>query len=113
MSLTKSPEVAAEVPDPISVLDDDAPPLEARTTEQQKSYRALYGEGGFSSWERVIGGARTEDRADILKNALGELLPLAKAAAVSPVQIADWAVRQAEMYEIADPDELQQIIVKA
>jgi putative DNA primase/helicase len=84
-----------------------------RTPEQQKSYEALTGGGGFSSWSQILRGARSENRPDILKNALSELFPLAKAAAVSRVEIADWAVHQSEMYNIADPDELQQIIVEA
>jgi hypothetical protein len=75
--------------------------------------QALNCKGGLSSWERVLSAARPENRADILKNALSELFPLAKAAAVSSEEIEDWAVRQGEMYDIAEPYELQQIIVKA
>jgi hypothetical protein len=68
---------------PAGVLDGDERLLEERTPGQQKCYRDLNGDGGFSSWERVLGAATPENRADILKNALGQLLPLAKAAAVS------------------------------
>jgi putative DNA primase/helicase len=100
-------------PRKISVLDDDERLLQERTPDQEKSYRALNGEGGLSSWEQVLSAARPKNRADILKNALIELFSLAKAAAVSSDEIEDWAVRQSELYNIAEPDELQQIIARA
>lgn len=93
-----------------ALVDDDE---EERTPDQEKSYRALNGEGGLSSWEHVLSAARPENRADILKNALIELFPLAKAAAVSSDEIEDWAVRQSELCNIAEPDKLQQIIARA
>jgi hypothetical protein len=93
-------------------LDEEHLP-EARSPEQQKNYRILNGDGGFSSWERVLSGAVPENRPDILRNALIQLFPLAKSAAVNHVKIADWAARQNECYDIAEPDDLQRIIVEA
>ena len=106
-------QLDAEPLEPITLLDDDERLSEERTPEQQKYYQALNGGGGFSSWSRILRDARSENRPDILRNALSELFPLAKAAAVSRIVIADWAVRQGDTYNIADPDELQQIIVRA
>ena len=72
-------------------------------------YRALHSDGGFSSWERIIANAKPENRQSILRNALIELYPLAERAAVSHVEIADWAVNIGELYTIGDADELQRI----
>jgi AAA domain/Homeodomain-like domain len=104
------PHAGNEQLDPASVLDHDE---ERRLPDQEKSYQALNGEGGLSSGERVLSAARPENRLDILKNALSELFPLAKAAAVSSGEIEEWAVRQSELYNIAEPDELRQIIARA
>ena len=42
-----------------------------------------------------------------------ELYPLADRAAVSHVEIADWAIRAGELYSVGDADELQRITVEA
>ena len=94
-------------------LDDHELLPEGRSPEQQKNYRILNGDGGFSSWGRILGRAVPENRPAILRNALIELLPLAESAAVNHVEIADWAARQNECYNIAEPDDLQRIIVEA
>ena len=84
-----------------------------RTPEQQRAYDALHGDCGFSSWERFIRNAQPENRPSVLRNALVELYPLADRAAVSHVEIADWAIRAGELYSVGDADELQRITVEA
>jgi hypothetical protein len=56
-------------------MNDGSQPNPSR--EEEWASRALYGDGGFASWERTLGSARPENRPGILERALGELLPLA------------------------------------
>jgi hypothetical protein len=84
-----------------------------RTPEQDRAYSALHGDGGLTSWQRIISSALPENRASILSNALVELYPLARRAAVDHTEIADWAVHIGELYEVGDPDELQRITAAA
>src|SRR5215831_5081628 len=65
-----------------------------RTQHQESAFRALHGDGGFSSWERVLRAAQTHNRKEILSNACVELYRLAAKANVSHVQVADWATEQ-------------------
>ena len=65
------------------------------------------------SWQRIISSALPESRAAILTNALLELYPLARRAAVDHVEISDWAIQVGELYEVGDPDELQRITAEA
>jgi hypothetical protein len=105
-----------------SIADDIAPLVridsnevlpDVRTPEQRRAYQSLHGDGGFTSWERIIRNAKPTNRADILKNGLVELFSVAERADVQPTEIADWAVRVGEIYEVADVDALQAIIVDA
>ena len=84
-----------------------------RTPEQNRAYSALHGDGGLASWQRIISCALPENRPTILSNALLELYPLARSAAVDHVEIADWAIHVSELYEFGDSDELQRIIAEA
>jgi hypothetical protein len=81
-----------------------------RSPEEQRAFGALYGDGGFASWERTISRAAPENRLSILDRALLELLPLAEKAGVGHVEIADWAARLGEVHQLADADRLQAII---
>jgi putative DNA primase/helicase len=83
-----------------------------RTPEQESAHRALYGEGGFSSWERVLSGAKPENRLGILTNALRDLFALAIQANVDSLQISDWGTRLGAVYDL-DADAVQQVIVEA
>jgi putative DNA primase/helicase len=91
--------------------DGDTSP--ARTPEQSRAFRALHGDGGYSSWERMLASAATGDRLSILHNALLELYPLTERAGVSHVEVADWATLQGQIYGVADDDLLQKAIVEA
>jgi hypothetical protein len=95
---------------PLSAFRDDEMLPEGRTPEQQHAYQALYGDGGYSSWERVLNNARPEKRPGILRTALQELFPLADRAAVDRVEVADWSVRINDLLNIGDADELQQLL---
>ncbi len=86
---------------------------EERTPEQRKAYSALHGNGGLASWQRIIRSASPENRADILRNALLELYPLARRAAIDHTEIADWAIHVGGLYEVGDPDELQRLTAAA
>jgi hypothetical protein len=88
-------------------------PLVERTSDQQRAYRALYDNGGFSSHERMLGQASTEHKTEVLRASCVELFRLAERASVSHVAIADWATLQGQIHGIADDDRLQQIIVGA
>ena len=68
------------------VSPDEELALAPRTLDQERAYRALKGEGGFSSWERVLASAVPENRLDIIRRALGELFPLAERASVSHLE---------------------------
>jgi hypothetical protein len=68
----RNEQLNGELLDPVSVPDHDE---EERTPDQEKSYQTLNGDGGLSSWERVLSAARPENRAGLLKIALGELFP--------------------------------------
>jgi hypothetical protein len=92
--------------------DDEVLP-NVRTPEQQRAYNALHGNGGYTSWERVIRTATPTNRPDILRNALQELYKLAEKAAVTHVEVSDWAYRICELHSICDADELQRITVEA
>jgi putative DNA primase/helicase len=81
--------------------------------DQLRALAALYGEGGFMSWERILANARPENRLPIFSKALPELFSLAKRANVNHTEIADWATNVGELYNIADTDRLQQIIATA
>lgn len=83
-----------------------------RSHEQQIAYRALHGEAGFLSWERVLASATQADRAEIINNALHELFPWAERAGVSHLEISDWATNQGAIYGL-DVDQLQQTIADA
>ena len=48
-----------------------------RSLEQSRAFHALHGDRGFSSWERTLTGAKSENRPDIQRNALVELYELA------------------------------------
>jgi hypothetical protein len=98
--------------EPLIVFDDDELLPEPRTAEQDRAYRALHGEAGFLSWERILFGAKPENRPDVMTNALRELVPLAKRANVNLLEISDWAARQGAMYGL-DTDAVQRIIVEA
>jgi hypothetical protein len=95
------------------VFDEDPSPPDGRAPQQQKNYEALVGDGGLPSWERVLRNAAPENRPAVLRNALIELYPLAESAAVSRVDIVEWAAHQNELYRIAEPEKLQEIMVKA
>src|SRR5215831_15149641 len=69
-----------------------------RTQHQESAFRALHGDGGFSSWERVLRAAQTHNRKEILSNACVELYRLAAKANVSRVQVADWATEQGQIF---------------
>ena len=97
--------------DPLIVFSHDEL-LPMRTREQQRAHNAIYGEGGFPSWERTIGNAAPEHQAGILRNALVELYALAKRAAVDHVEVTDWATRIGDLC-IGDADELRKIIADA
>ena len=84
-----------------------------RTPEQDRAYSALHGDAGLASWQRIIRSALPENRASVLSNALLELYPLARRAAVDPTEIADWAIHVGELYELGDADELQKITAAA
>ena len=84
-----------------------------RTPEQDRAYSALHGDAGLASWQRIIRSALPENRASVLSNALLELYPLARRAAVDPTEIADWAIHVGELYEVGDADELQRITAAA
>jgi hypothetical protein len=58
--------------DKIALLGDELLPKED-TPEQRRAHVALYGEGGFSSWERTLQNAARENKSIILGNALLEL----------------------------------------
>jgi hypothetical protein len=64
-----------------------------RSPDEEQAFRALYGEGGLSSWERTIVNAPPENRPGVLERALRELLPLAAKAGVSHAEVTDWAAR--------------------
>lgn len=98
--------------EPLTIFGDEELSPEPRTPNQDKAYRALNGEGGFSSWERILLGAKPELRLDILGNALRELFPLAEQANVDPLEISDWATLQGALYGF-DTDAVQRIIVEA
>ena len=93
--------------------DDEEFLPDARSPDQQRAYTALHGNGGFSSWERIIKSAEPESRPEILRNGLLELYPLAESAAVRHVEISDWAYRIGILYNICDADELRRIIAEA
>jgi hypothetical protein len=95
------------------VFDEDPSPPDGRTPQQQKNCEALAGDGGLPSWERVLRNAAPENRPAVLRNALIELYPLAESAAVSRVDIVEWATHQNELYRIAEPEKLQEIMVRA
>jgi hypothetical protein len=95
------------------VFDEDPSPPDGRTPQQQKNYEVLAGDGGLPSWERMLRNAAPENRPAVLRNALIELYPLAESAAVSRVDIVEWAAHQNELYRIAEPEKLQEIMVKA
>jgi hypothetical protein len=84
-----------------------------RSPEEERAFRALYGDGGFASWERTIASAPPENRFWILERALRELLPLAEKAGVNHVEIADWATRIGDLHQITDTDGLQAVIAAA
>ncbi len=84
-----------------------------RSAAQQRAYHALYGDGGFSSWERVLAAAKSENRASILKNGTKELFKLAARADVNHTEVADWAYDIANAHNIGDDDAIQKIIVEA
>jgi putative DNA primase/helicase len=84
-----------------------------RSLEQSRAFHALHGDRGFSSWERTLTGAKSENRPDILRNALVELYELADKAAVHHTEISDWGLRVGELHNIGDADELQAIMVEA
>jgi len=109
--------LATNTASPIASADNGdnagAEPPAARTPEQSRALRALHGDGGFSSWERVLASATPENRSSILNNALLELYPLAERAGVSHTEVADWATNIGETYAICGTDELQNVIVGA
>jgi len=84
-----------------------------RTQHQERAFRALHGDGGFSSWERVLRAAQTYYRKEILSNACVELYRLAAKANVSHVQVADWATEQGQIFSIGNEDLVQKIISDA
>src|SRR4029079_1633759 len=86
---------------------------EGRATEQRRAHAALYGEGGFSSWERILEKAAPENKPPILRNALLQLYPLAAKAGISHIEISDWAASAGDAFEVGDPDQIQRIIVDA
>ena len=84
-----------------------------RTAHQEHAFQALHGDGGFSSWERVLRATQAHNRKEILSNACVELYRLASKANVSHVQIADWATEQGQKFSIGDDDKVQKIISDA
>jgi hypothetical protein len=114
-SARRAAVLAANAASSIELCDDcidaggEAPP--ARTPDQSRAFRDLYGDGGFSSWERVLANAAPENQLSIFTNALLELYPLAERAGVSHVEVADWATNIGEAYNICETDELQNVIV--
>ena len=84
-----------------------------RSPEKERAFGALYGDGGFASWERTIARAVAENRLSILDRALRELLPLSEKAGVGHVEIADWAARIGEVHKLTDADGLQAVIAAA
>jgi len=84
-----------------------------RTQHQESAFRALHGDGGFSSWERVLRAAQAHNRKEILSNACVELYRLAAKANVSHVQVADWATEQGQIFSIENEDLVQKIISDA
>jgi hypothetical protein len=86
---------------------------EMRSPEEERALRALYGDGGFASWERTIANAPTENRPGVLERALPELLRLATKARVAHVDISDWATRIGELHRIADADGMRSILAGA
>jgi AAA domain/Homeodomain-like domain len=88
---------------------EEAPP----SASQASARLALYGNGGFASWDRVLTNAAPENRLSIFINALTELFPLAAHAAVNSIEISDWAMNIGEIHNIADTDQLQTIISAA
>ena len=102
----------AEIPLVTNEKPDESDEL-LRPPEQHRAYSALYGDGGLASWQRIIRSALPENRPSILRNALLELYPLARRAAVDHAEIADWAIRVGELYKVGDPDELQRITATA
>ena len=84
-----------------------------RTAHQEHAFQALHGDGGFSSWERVLRATQAHNRKEILSNACVELYRLASKANVSHVQIADWATEQGQKFSIGDDDQVQKIISDA
>jgi hypothetical protein len=84
-----------------------------REDAEERAFRALHGEGGFSSWERVLKAAKPHNRPDILSNACLELYQLVAKANVSHVKIADWATAQNQIFAIGDEDSVQAIISDA
>jgi putative DNA primase/helicase len=97
-----------------SGTDESAEILQqSRTSDQDQAYRALYGDGGFSSHERMLKQAAVENRQNVLSASCVELFRLAERAGISHVAVADWATLQGQIFSIADDDQLQQVIVEA
>jgi hypothetical protein len=105
--------VSVQVEPKPSRQDAGTEPPPARTPEQSRALRALHGDGGFLSWERVLANAVPANRLSIFNNALAELYPLAERAGVSHTEVADWAMNIGETYDICDTDELQNVIASA
>ena len=99
--------------DKIVVFGDDELLSEGRTAEQRRAHAALYGKGGFSSWERILENAARENKPIILGNALFELYPLAAKAGIGHIEISDWGTRVGDLFDVGDPDQVQKIIVEA
>jgi putative DNA primase/helicase len=81
------------------------------TLPQEQASAALT--EAIASWERVLAEAAQSNReglADILKNALIELLGAAEKAEVSQTKISDWAVGVGKLHSIAASNILQSII---
>jgi hypothetical protein len=94
--------------------DDNDHHHATRTLEQQRAFNALHGDGGISSWERVLANAPPEKRSDLLQTALIDLYRLAAKAGVNHTDISDWGFRIGDLYSIGfDTDGLQAIIAEA
>src|SRR5262245_30919442 len=94
----RSPVLVEQEGPPLEFSGDEVP--EPRSHKQQIAYRALFGEGGLLSWERVLASATAANRPGIIRNALHELFPLAERAGVSHSELSDWATNQGAIYDL-------------